>query len=148
MPSPPSSKILYEEGTTHGDLTTWAPTSSAQGGRRRARKSRLPCICVAVTAVLLMFLIGLSVGAFLHQLVFPDGGSPLAFISFSASSNKSTRLEHAGIVNTEEEEKVLTVTSEEKDDEGMDEEKEETDSDDKEESDEDKNKEEDDVDER
>uniref|UniRef100_A0A1I7UT26 Aminopeptidase n=1 Tax=Caenorhabditis tropicalis TaxID=1561998 RepID=A0A1I7UT26_9PELO len=96
-PPPPTSssaaKMLYEEAI-------WTPTNPYRhrSSHRRAR------ICVAITFGILMFGLGVSVGAFLHAMLFPDGSSPIIkFPSFLTSSGSfeespvnSTVLSHLG----------------------------------------------------
>ncbi|CAB3408473.1 unnamed protein product [Caenorhabditis bovis] len=68
-PTAPSAKILYDEGDTHGGLT------------------------------FLMFLLGFSLGAFLHAGLYPDGGSPLIELpAFLMSGNDEELDQNSTIV--------------------------------------------------
>ncbi|VDM71169.1 unnamed protein product [Strongylus vulgaris] len=58
--------------TGHSEKFLSATWSSAPASRHSSAG-----VFVAVLTAFLMFVLGLLVGAFLHAIAFPDGGSPL-----------------------------------------------------------------------
>ncbi|EGT57600.1 hypothetical protein CAEBREN_28792 [Caenorhabditis brenneri] len=124
-PPPPTSsaaKMLYEEGETHDGLTIWTPSNPyrPRSSHRRAR------ICVAVTFALLMFGLGVSVGAFLHAMMFPDGSSPIVKLSsllmstdgnFNDDFDNSTLIHLNDVGTSVELEDTTVISGEEEEDE-------------------------------
>ncbi|PIC54856.1 hypothetical protein B9Z55_003937 [Caenorhabditis nigoni] len=108
-PPPPTSsaaKMLYEEGETHDGLSElpvafgwqaiWTPSNPyrQRSSHRRAR------ICVAITFALLMFGLGVSVGAFLHAMLYPDGSSLIIKIpSFLRTSGSGYETDNSTLIS-------------------------------------------------
>ncbi|CAJ0593765.1 unnamed protein product [Cylicocyclus nassatus] len=86
MPDQTAVKLLYDHNDGDGvvsSIATWSgPTS---------RRSSAGVIVSVITAFL-MFVLGVLVGAFLHALAFPDGGSPLILRSFAQNESVSNDL--------------------------------------------------------
>ncbi|CAI2292767.1 unnamed protein product [Caenorhabditis sp. 36 PRJEB53466] len=85
--------MLYEQGETHDGLTVWSPS------QRYSRRSSYTCkrICFLSVFAILIFFLGMSVGAFLHASVLPDSFSPLiripAFLRSSYDRELNTTIE-------------------------------------------------------
>ncbi|CAI4231692.1 unnamed protein product [Auanema sp. JU1783] len=94
---PASQKLLYDESQNEG-IGTWSVANSRDvDNRSRKRRSILPAIVIA----LLMFLVGITVGATLHAVLFPDGDSPLSIIASLTDSHGL--INHKKHVNASEE---------------------------------------------
>ncbi|WKX91830.1 hypothetical protein Q1695_010119 [Nippostrongylus brasiliensis] len=106
-----SVKLLYEQ-TGSEPKTTVATWSAAPAARRSSAG-----VCVAVLAAVLMFVLGVLLGGFLHALAFPDGSSPLALRNSSANDSEfqflnvsdSTDIENLSENNAESSEADLTA---------------------------------------
>uniref|UniRef100_A0A1I7WTS2 Peptidase_M1 domain-containing protein n=1 Tax=Heterorhabditis bacteriophora TaxID=37862 RepID=A0A1I7WTS2_HETBA len=81
MPTPASVNLLYDEGQseTQAEIATWA---ISQSPNRRSSAG----LCAAIFVTFLMFILGVLLGAFLHAIAFPDGDSPLDFLSSDLSN--------------------------------------------------------------
>ncbi|CAI5439337.1 unnamed protein product [Caenorhabditis angaria] len=71
--------VDQHEAENDEDLSAWTPRHHIP----IRKSSKTPIILISICLMLLMFLLGLSVGAFVHAVLYPEGGSPISnFIDF------------------------------------------------------------------